>query len=69
MMEVKIFTESITLGQFLKFTGLVATGGQTKDFLSANIIMVNGFETQQRGKKLFPGDVIKVAEAVYQLTR
>ena len=34
--------EYITLGQFLKATGLARTGGDTKDMLATGEIRVNG---------------------------
>lgn len=68
-MQIKIHTEYITLGQFLKFAGLIDTGGQAKDFLAANLISVNGEATEQRGKKIHAGDVIQVNEAVFKITR
>jgi S4 domain protein YaaA len=68
-MQIKIHTEYITLGQFLKFAGLIDTGGQAKDFLAANLIAVNGEATAQRGKKIHAGDVIQVNEAVFKITR
>ncbi|MDD4657512.1 MAG: S4 domain-containing protein YaaA [Eubacteriales bacterium] len=68
-MQIKIHTEYITLGQFLKFAGLIDTGGQAKDFLAANLISVNGEATAQRGKKIHAGDVIQVNEAVFKITR
>lgn len=68
-MQIKIHTEYITLGQFLKFAGLIDTSGQAKDFLAANLISVNGEATAQRGKKIHAGDVIQVNEAVFKITR
>jgi len=66
-MEVRIDTESINLGQFLKFLGLLGTGGQAKAFLAENTVLVNGVPTGQRGKKIFPGDVVQVNKAVYRV--
>ena len=33
MVEIKIYSEPITLGQFLKFLGLIYSGGECKTFL------------------------------------
>lgn len=67
-MEIKISTPYIKLGQFLKHVTLVSTGGETKTFLNENTIEVNGLHTNQRGKKLFPGDIVKIKDTVYIIT-
>ena len=41
MTEITIFKEPITLGQFLKFSGLISTGGEVKIFLEESDIFVN----------------------------
>ena len=51
----------ITLGVLLKITGIIDTGGQAKYFLSENKVLVNGEEDNRRGRKLYHGDVIEVA--------
>jgi ribosome-associated protein len=57
---VPITTPYITLGQLLKVTGAIDTGGQVKWFLSEFTITVNGEAEQRRGKKLYPGDIIEI---------
>ena len=51
----------ITLGVLLKITGVIDTGGQAKYFLAENKVLVNGEEDNRRGRKLYHGDVIEVA--------
>ena len=51
----------ITLGVLLKITGIIDTGGQAKYFLAENKVLVNGEEDNRRGRKLYHGDVIEVA--------
>ena len=51
----------ITLGILLKIAGIIDTGGQAKYFLAENKVLVNGEEDDRRGRKLYHGDVIKVA--------
>lgn len=65
MIEVKIHSEYILLGQMLKFSGIIGNGGEAKSFLSANLVLVNGLLDQRRGKKLYPGDVIEVLNRKY----
>ncbi|KUP09362.1 hypothetical protein Q73_00035 [Bacillus coahuilensis m2-6] len=57
---VKIHTDYITLGQFLKITDLIQSGGMAKWFLSEYYVYVNGEEEERRGKKLYDGDVVEV---------
>jgi ribosome-associated protein len=57
---VSITTPYITLGQFLKLTGAIDTGGQVKWFLGEFQITVNGETENRRGKKLYPGDTIEI---------
>ena len=40
--EIKIKTEYITLGQFLKFADIIHEGGEAKSYLAANEVLVNG---------------------------
>lgn len=50
--KIKIDTEYITLGQFLKLAELIDSGGMAKWFLSEYEIKVNGQQDQRRGRKL-----------------
>ncbi len=59
MQEIKITGEYIKLDSFLKFAGLVGTGGQAKMIIADNEVKVNGAVCQERGKKLRKGDIIE----------
>ena len=65
--EVKIKTDFITLGQFIKFNDIVSTGGEVKYFLSNNIIKVNDVEDNRRGKKLYKGDKVEIKGIIYKI--
>jgi ribosome-associated protein YbcJ (S4-like RNA binding protein) len=58
---VVINNNFITLGQFLKFTRIVSSGGQVRPFLSLNRVAVNHADEQRRGKKLYNNDVVSVS--------
>ena len=58
MIEIAINTEFIKLDQFMKFAGMVYTGGDAKGFIQDGEVKVNGEVCTQRGKKLRAGDVI-----------
>lgn len=68
MKEIKIYTEYVTLGQFLKLADIIQTGGEAKFFLSENRIIVNGEEDNRRGRKLREGDVVEVLGKSYKIT-
>ncbi len=55
---VAIKTEYIKLSQFMKFAGIVNTGGEAKILLSEADITVNGEAENRHGRKLYPNDVV-----------
>ena len=63
--EVKISTEFITLGQFLKFVGIIDSGFLAKIFLSEHDVYVNGALDNRRGKKLYPNDRVLIEKEEY----
>ena len=65
MKTLKIDTEFITLGQFLKAADVISTGGMAKWFLSENEILINGEQDQRRGRKLRSGDKIEIPGSRY----
>lgn len=52
--------QMIRLGQLLKLTGTVGGGGELKEFLASERILVNGESETRRGRQLHPGDVVEV---------
>lgn len=60
MKQIAIHTDYITLGQFLKLSDCISTGGQAKFFLQETVIHVNGEPENRRGKKLVPHDIVNV---------
>ena len=52
----------MTLGQALKASGLVGTGGEAKLLIQAGEVLVNGEEETRRGRQLQAGDVVEIAE-------
>ena len=55
---IEISTEFIKLDSFLKFAGMLETGGQAKEVVQAGLVSVNGEVCTMRGKKLRPGDIV-----------
>lgn len=60
MKEIRINTEYITLGQFLKLADCISTGGQAKFFLQESVVHINSEADNRRGRKLYAGDRVEV---------
>lgn len=60
METIEIHTETIQLDQFLKWAGVVESGGQVKLMLEDEMITLNGLLITERRKKLRNGDVIHI---------
>lgn len=56
-----IHTEYIDLLQFLKATGLAATGGEAKMLVDEGLVRVDGEAESRRRRKLRPGTLIDIA--------
>ncbi len=67
LLEIKIDTEFIKLDQFLKFTGLVNTGGEAKNIIMEGRVMVNGEVERARGKKLRVDDIVELGGRKYKI--
>ncbi|UTW41016.1 S4 domain-containing protein YaaA [Lactobacillus intestinalis] len=62
----KISGDYITLSQFLKEESIISSGGQAKWYLKDNPVVLNGKKEDRRGKKLYPGDELEIAEQKYE---
>ena len=62
MRKIEIHTEFIRLDALLKFAGLTPTGGDAKWMIQEGKATVNGETCLMRGKKLYPGDRVRVGE-------
>lgn len=67
-MNVKITTEYIELQQFLKITDWVSTGGEAKIAVKRLEIKVNGIKEDRRGRKLYPGDKVRIQNKEYEVS-
>ena len=67
MKEVKIKTEFIKLGQFLKLIDIIGTGGEVKAFLEINDVLVNDQKEHRRGRKLKDGDIVFVKGQYFKI--
>ena len=57
---IEISTEFFKLDSFLKFAGMLETGGHAKEVVQAGLVSVNGEVCTMRGKKIRPGDIVEV---------
>ena len=57
----------IRLDDFMKMTGLVATGGQAKLLIQAGEVLVNGEMETRRRRKLQPGDVVRFLDEEFEV--
>ena len=56
--DVPLDGEAIRLGQFLKFAGVLDSGGEVKEIIADGLVTVNGEVDRRRGRQLVVGDVV-----------
>ncbi|AKV86955.1 RNA-binding S4 domain-containing protein [Microbacterium sp. NPDC089320] len=56
--DVSIGGEMIRLGQFLKYSGLLDSGGDAKEVVIDGFVKVNGEVDRRRGRQLHDGDLV-----------
>ena len=59
---VDIHTDFIKLDALLKFASIAETGGHAKNIILEGEVSVNGQTCLQRGKKLYPGDIVTLGD-------
>jgi len=59
---ISITRQPIELSKLLKFSGLVASGGDAKLVITGGLVKVNGVVETRKGKKLVTGDRITLAD-------
>ena len=69
IVEITITTEYITLGQFLKFAGIVDRGSDAKAFLQEADIEVDGEKENRRGRKLRGGELVSIDGQTFRIVR
>ena len=68
-MKIKILTDYITLGQLLKMTDFIQSGGEAKFAVKTLDITVNNEKQDPRGRKLYAGDVIVIEGQTFTLEK
>ena len=70
MEKISNNTEKIQLDQFLKWAGILESGGQVRPMLDEGLIFVNGVKETAKRKQLHPGDVVKIIDiGEYEVVR
>jgi ribosome-associated protein len=67
MQSIAIHTDYIKLDQFLKLAEIVSSGGEARFYIQENPILVNGEPENRRGRKLRPGDEVKVPQGTWKI--
>lgn len=57
--DVAIDGEMIRVGQLLKLSGLVESGGEARELVQQGAVRVNGEVERRRGRQLHRGDVVE----------
>ena len=61
---ISIHTDYIQLDQLLKYANILTTGGQIKELLAEELITLNGTIVTEKRKKIYPNDVVTIANEV-----
>ena len=65
--EIPIRGDMIRLGQLLKLADLVDSGGEARDLLEYEQVLVNGERETRRGRQLHYGDLVTVTDTVLEI--
>jgi ribosome-associated protein len=63
----RIEQPTIKLDQFLKWQGIVETGGEAKLKIQEGFVLVNGTLETRRGRKLVSGDRVTIGGTTYEV--
>lgn len=66
-MKIPINTEYVTLGQFLKITDFISSGGEAKFAVKELEISVNDEAENRRGRKLYKSDKITIEGQTFEI--
>lgn len=62
MNKIEIYTDEIQLDQFLKWAGIVDSGGQVKFMIQDKIIYLNDNLVTEKRKKIHNNDIITIKD-------
>lgn len=62
--DVPISSDSIRLGQFLKYAGMIDSGADAKGVIADGLVRVNDTVELRRGRQLHHGDTVVFGDEV-----
>ncbi|WP_045855658.1 RNA-binding S4 domain-containing protein [Teredinibacter purpureus] len=68
MHDIKLTKQPIELYKILKFSGLVASGGEAKAVIVDGQVSVNGVVETQKSKKIVAGDTITLGDETLNIS-
>ena len=68
-MQFEITTEYIKLDSLLKGVNIVGSGGEAKLVIADGEVRVNGVVELRRGRKLYPGDRVRLGDHEFGVER
>lgn len=66
--DVPISSDSIRLGQFLKYAGMIDSGADAKGVIADGLVRVNDTVEIRRGRQLRLGDTVAFGDEVARVT-
>ena len=66
--DVPISSDTIRLGQFLKFAGMIDSGADAKGVIADGQVTVNDEVETRRGRQLHHGDTVSFGDQVARVT-
>jgi ribosome-associated protein len=66
--EIEIRGDTIRLGQLLKLAGVVGSGGDVRDLLASEEVLVNGEPEERRGRQLHAGDSVTLGDLTLRVS-
>ncbi|MEV4419743.1 RNA-binding S4 domain-containing protein [Patulibacter sp. NPDC049589] len=67
MRDIEIRGDMVRLGQLLKLSGVVDSGGEAKAALGEGLVTVNGEPEERRGRQLHDGDVVAFEDEILRI--
>jgi len=67
--DVPISSDSIRLGQFLKYAGMIDSGADAKGVIADGLVRVNDTVEIRRGRQLHRGDTVTFGDEIARVAR
>ena len=64
-----VFAETVEVKTGEELKAVLATGGEAKFYLLNNVIYVDNIVDNRRGRKLYPGTILKCSNEEYEIVK